>query len=181
MIHLNRIEEVNPALEIIIVNGFTVFGAFGIAIQGQEILGSWLGTNPNLWEHWKNSGQLPLKFASNHSVFQKAVHWIEGHDDVEIHCNVIGTDFQYSVWEALCQIPFGQTRHYLQLSQKLNIPHGARAVGTACGANQHALLIPCHRVVHKSGESGHYRWGDSLKSEILNREKIIAHPHQLLF
>ncbi|MBK7233495.1 MAG: methylated-DNA--[protein]-cysteine S-methyltransferase [Saprospiraceae bacterium] len=181
MIHLNRIEEVNPEIEILIVNGFTVFGAFGIAIQAQAILGSWLGTNPNLWEHWGKSSHLPLKLVSNHSIFQKALNLIEGQDDFDIQCNVMGTDFQYKVWNELCQIPFGQTMHYIQLSQLLKIPNGARAVGAACGANQHALLIPCHRVVHKSGESGHYRWGDQLKSDILHREKLIAHPHQMLF
>ena len=61
--------------------------------------------------------------------------------------NPIGTEFQLSIWEALKQIPAGQTTTYAQIAENIGRPKAVRAVGTAIGANPIAYLIPCHRVL----------------------------------
>ncbi len=91
----------------------------------------------------------------------------------------IATDFQRNVWEVAISIPHGETRHYEELADALSRPDSSRAVGTALGANPFALVVPCHRVLRKSGELGGYRWGIARKQTILrveaeNRENALA-------
>jgi AraC family transcriptional regulator of adaptative response/methylated-DNA-[protein]-cysteine methyltransferase len=74
---------------------------------------------------------------------------------------VSGTNFQTSVWRALLQIPPGTVVSYSQVAEALGRPRTARAVGTAIGANPVAFLIPCHRVIQKSGKLGGYHWGET--------------------
>lgn len=78
-----------------------------------------------------------------------------------------GTDFQIKVWDALSRIPFGSTTTYADIAQKIGSPKAVRAVGTACGKNTLAYLIPCHRVMTSSGDIGGYRWGVRRKKELL--------------
>lgn len=65
-----------------------------------------------------------------------------------------GTPFQQRVWEALAQIPYGQTRTYGQIAAEIGKPRACRAVGTAIGKNPLLILIPCHRVVSVGGLGG---------------------------
>ncbi|MEK9951054.1 MAG: MGMT family protein, partial [Curvibacter sp.] len=84
-----------------------------------------------------------------------------------------GTPFQLKVWEALLRLPPGRRVSYTQLATLAGQPRAQRAVGSALAANTIAYLIPCHRVIRESGESGHYRWGDERKSAMLAWE--VAH------
>ena len=92
--------------------------------------------------------------------------------DVELQTN--GTLFQEKVWQALRQIPVGQVMTYGELAQQLNT--SARAVGNACRANPIPLLIPCHRVVSKSGMGGFAGSRDGLplkiKARLLDHEGV---------
>ena len=81
-----------------------------------------------------------------------------------------GTEFQQRVWQALRNIPAGMTRSYAQLAQVIEQPGAVRAVGTACGANPIAVLIPCHRVLRSDGSLGGFHWGLDLKRQLLLRE-----------
>jgi O-6-methylguanine DNA methyltransferase len=81
-----------------------------------------------------------------------------------------GTDFQRKVWEALRQIPAGQTKSYGQLAADLGAPKVARAVGSACGANPIPVLIPCHRVLATGGGLGGFSGGLDWKRKLLARE-----------
>ena len=81
-----------------------------------------------------------------------------------------GTNFQLKVWEALLSVPTGQVLSYGQLAARAGNPTAARAVGTAIGANQIGYLIPCHRIIRESGESGQYRWGAERKAAMLGWE-----------
>jgi len=81
-----------------------------------------------------------------------------------------GTAFQLQVWQALRRIPAGQTRSYAQLAQDIGKPAAVRAVGSACGANPIAVLIPCHRVLRADGGLGGFHWGLELKQRLLQRE-----------
>ena len=89
----------------------------------------------------------------------------------EIPLDVKGTAFQQRVWQALREIPAGETRSYGELAASLGHPKASRAVGGANGANNIAVLIPCHRVIAANGGLGGYAYGAAIKTELLRREK----------
>ncbi|HMN30385.1 MAG TPA: methylated-DNA--[protein]-cysteine S-methyltransferase [Caldilineaceae bacterium] len=78
-----------------------------------------------------------------------------------------GTNFQLKVWEALLRIPPGDTTSYEAVAKAIGQPEAARAVGGAVGSNSIAYLIPCHRVIRKSGVIQDYHWGATRKKAIL--------------
>jgi AraC family transcriptional regulator of adaptative response/methylated-DNA-[protein]-cysteine methyltransferase len=84
--------------------------------------------------------------------------------------DVRGTAFQQRVWQALREIPAGQTVSYAELAERVGAPRGARAVAGACAANAIAVAIPCHRVVRNDGSISGYRWGVERKQALLERE-----------
>ena len=88
-----------------------------------------------------------------------------------IPLDVKGTAFQQRVWQALREIPAGETRSYGELAAALGNPKASRAVGGANGANNIAVLIPCHRVIAADGSLGGYAYGTQIKAELLEREK----------
>lgn len=94
----------------------------------------------------------------------------EGYDH-PVPLDVKGTDFQLRVWQALRQIPFGETRTYQQVAEAIGQPRAVRSVATAIGQNPIAMLIPCHRVIHSDGTTGEYHWGRDLKRRLLEWEK----------
>lgn len=81
-----------------------------------------------------------------------------------------GTAFQIQVWNALREIPAGQTRTYAQVAASIGKPTGARAVASACAGNPIALAIPCHRVIRGDGSLAGYAWGLQLKERLLALE-----------
>ncbi len=81
-----------------------------------------------------------------------------------------GTPFQQQVWQALQTIEYGETTSYGQLAQQLGRPTGARAVGHANGKNPIAIVIPCHRVIGKSGKLTGYAGGLDRKRALLTLE-----------
>lgn len=89
---------------------------------------------------------------------------------LDLPLDVRGTAFQQRVWQALRQIPPGQTVGYAELAARLGMPQGARAVAGACAANPIAVAIPCHRVVRIDGALSGYRWGVERKRALLDRE-----------
>lgn len=87
-----------------------------------------------------------------------------------IPVDVRGTAFQEAVWKALSEIPAGETRSYAQLAAAIGRHAAVRAVGSACGANPVAVLIPCHRALRSDGTLGGYAYGLGIKTELLKRE-----------
>ncbi|HTP83965.1 MAG TPA: methylated-DNA--[protein]-cysteine S-methyltransferase [Alphaproteobacteria bacterium] len=85
---------------------------------------------------------------------------------------VHGTPLQRRVWEALCEIPPGETRSYGDIAAKLGLARreAPREVAAACAANMLAVVIPCHRVVAADGRLSGYRWGIARKARLLARE-----------
>ena len=77
-----------------------------------------------------------------------------------------GTPFQHQVWKALCKIPFGETRSYLQVAQAIGKPQSPRAVGQACGKNFIPILIPCHRVISTDGRLGGFSGGHPYQASL---------------
>ncbi len=90
--------------------------------------------------------------------------------DAPLSLLVHGTDFQLKVWRALLKIPEGRLASYGGLAQEIKSPGASRAVGTACGANPIAYLIPCHRVIQQTGVVKGYRWGETRKKALLAYE-----------
>ena len=82
-----------------------------------------------------------------------------------------GTVFQLRVWQALRQIPRGETRTYSEVAQEMGQPKATRAVARACAMNRVALVVPCHRVVGASGSLTGYRWGVERKRNLLEAER----------
>jgi len=87
-----------------------------------------------------------------------------------IHLHIKGTPFRFKVWEALLGIPMGQLSTYGDIAGSLHHPKASRAVGSAVGDNPVAFLIPCHRVVRSTGETGQYHWGPERKTAIIGWE-----------
>ncbi len=84
--------------------------------------------------------------------------------------DVQATAFQRRVWNWLRSIPSGTTYNYSEAAKAIGQPNAARAVARACATNSVALIIPCHRIVPKSGGAGGYRWNSDRKRKLLNLE-----------
>jgi AraC family transcriptional regulator of adaptative response/methylated-DNA-[protein]-cysteine methyltransferase len=85
--------------------------------------------------------------------------------------DIRGTVFQRRVWEELRKIPRGETRTYKDIARAVGAPEAVRAVGSACGANPVALVVPCHRAIRTDGGLGGYAWGLARKKKLLALEK----------
>lgn len=95
----------------------------------------------------------------------------------QLDIDAIGTVFQKAVWDACSTIPYGKTKTYQEIALMLDNPKAVRAVGTAIGANPLLFIIPCHRVVAKSGSLSGFRGGLDLKRALLQLEGN-SHPAQ---
>ena len=106
---------------------------------------------------------------------QKIARLVDAPDQPQgdIPLDIRGTAFQLAVWDALCAIPQGETRSYAQVAAAIGKPKAVRAVGTACGDNRIAVLIPCHRVLRSDGALGGYAYGLDIKRKLLQREAAI--------
>jgi methylated-DNA-[protein]-cysteine S-methyltransferase len=81
-----------------------------------------------------------------------------------------GTPFQKQVWAALCRIPFGETRSYVELATQIGNPGAARAVGRANATNPICVLVPCHRVIGADGSLTGFAFGKDFKRRLLQLE-----------
>ncbi|MTI44378.1 AraC family transcriptional regulator of adaptative response/methylated-DNA-[protein]-cysteine methyltransferase [Roseibium hamelinense] len=89
---------------------------------------------------------------------------------------LIGTDFEIRVWQTLLRIPIGQASTYSDIAMKLGKPSASRAVGTAVGKNPISFVVPCHRVLGKTGKLCGYHWGLTRKRAILGWESGLTQP-----
>lgn len=86
-----------------------------------------------------------------------------------------GTAFQQRVWEAVREIPLGRTATYSEIAERIGAPKAIRAVGNACSTNHLAVVVPCHRVLHKDGSlSGGAHWGTARQQMLIDREVAAA-------
>lgn len=90
----------------------------------------------------------------------------------ELPLHLIGTDFQKQVWNALLEIPYGETRSYQEIAIRIGKPKALRAVGGACNRNPIGIIVPCHRVIGKNGSLTGYAGGLSYKELLLKHEKM---------
>lgn len=113
---------------------------------------------------WKNTTRI-----RDDSKAKQMVEQVFNSDD-RITLLLKGTPFQRLVWQALLTIPCGQLVTYQAIANLIQKPTAVRAVASAIARNRVAYLIPCHRVIRKSGDLGEYRWGRERKRRLLARE-----------
>ncbi len=119
---------------------------------------------------WKKA-----KFEKNQGTTGKVIAQIfGGAQKAPLPLFLRGTNFQLKVWEALLRIPAGRVVSYEDLAGSMGRPEAARAASSAVGDNPVAYLIPCHRVIHKSGVMDGYRWGSERKKAMLIWESAVA-------
>ena len=92
---------------------------------------------------------------------------------LDLPLDVRGTAFQQRVWQALRDIPPGETATYGEIAERIGAPRAVRAVAQACAANNLAVAIPCHRVIRTDGALSGYRWGVDRKRALLAREQAL--------
>lgn len=103
---------------------------------------------------------------------REIIEYFAGHRTVfETPLYLKGTPFQKKVWQALREVPLGETRAYLEIAKAINHPKAHRAVALANSANHLAVIIPCHRVINSDGKIGGYAGGASRKQWLLAHEK----------
>ncbi len=90
--------------------------------------------------------------------------------EFDLKLRLVGTDFQKSVWRALMEIPYGETRSYMQIAERIGNPKGVRAVAQAIGANGLAIIVPCHRVIGANHSLTGFAGGLEAKRFLLNLE-----------
>ena len=94
------------------------------------------------------------------------------HQGLDLPLDIRGSAQEQAVWQALRNVPAGQTITYGQIAKLLPLPATAQDVGAACAANVLAVAIPCHRVVKADGSISGYRWGVHRKRKLINREAV---------
>ena len=101
---------------------------------------------------------------------QLAEYFAGTRKDFDLELKMEGTDFQKKVWEALLDIPFGETRSYGQQARNIGLPDAPRAVGAANGQNPISIIVPCHRVIGANGALTGYGGGIERKRWLLGHE-----------
>lgn len=94
--------------------------------------------------------------------------------NLDMPLDVNGTVFQQKIWKELSRIPYGETISYEELARRLGNPKAMRAAGAACGQNPVGVIVPCHRVVGKSGKLTGFASGVERKEWLLNLERRVA-------
>lgn len=93
---------------------------------------------------------------------------------LDLPTDVKATAFQQRVWQQLRAIPYGETRTYREIAERIGAPGAARAVGRACATNPISVVVPCHRAIRQDGGLGGYRWGVARKERLLAHERGMA-------
>jgi len=136
-----------------------------------------LGNNKKQLERELKKEFAAAQFISNdknlNQWIQALIDYLAGHKPWPLlPYDVRATAFQRRVWNWLRTIPPGTTYHYAQAAKAIGQPTAARAVARACATNPVALVIPCHRIVPKSGGVGGYRWNSNRKQKLLQLEAL---------
>ncbi len=126
----------------------------------------------------KNKSDVPKALRQKTAILAKAEQQLELYfkgdlNRFDLPILIDGTPFQLSVWSELKKIQIGETRSYSDHAKKLKRPKAVRAVGTAIGKNPIGIIIPCHRVISKSGALGGFSGGLKVKRWLLKHEGTV--------
>jgi methylated-DNA-[protein]-cysteine S-methyltransferase len=120
--------------------------------------------------------EIPDHWIKNKDFFREAARQLEAYfsgklKSFDLKLAPEGTDFQKSVWKALCEVPCGETRTYKDIAASIGKPKAYRAVGLANNRNPIAIVIPCHRVIGSNGKLVGYASGLDIKEFLLKLEE----------
>lgn len=122
-------------------------------------------------KRWNPQTVLIRRRSPNEKVLAELGEYFAGNrKEFTIPLDSIGTPFQLRVWEELRKIPYGETRNYGEIAREIGNPKGQRAVGLANNKNPIGIIVPCHRVIGKSGALVGYAGGVDLKERLLKLE-----------
>lgn len=151
----------------------TPFGQCLVGVTARGIC--WLSFHENgsqraalrdLQSHWSGARLVEQPMASR-PVVNQIFSNVEKKQKSSLSLLLMGTNFQLKVWEALLRVPQGEVTTYENIGELIGAPKSARAIGGAVGDNRIAYLIPCHRIIRKSGLLGGYHWGEPRKRAML--------------
>ncbi len=151
-------------------------GSILVAATAVGVCSVMFGDDPQMFLHELERSFPHMNFREGDRRFQKVVdrvvRFVERPTKTwDLPLDIHGTDFQRRVWQALMKIPLGRTASYAEIARAIGRPSATRAVAQACGANNIAVAIPCHRVVRSDGSLSGYRWGIARKAALLKRER----------
>ena len=115
------------------------------------------------------------------AVEQLAAYFAGSLTEFDIELELVGTEFQRRVWNALRTIPYGETRSYGEIAEQIGSPGASRAVGLANGRNPIGIIVPCHRVIGSTGGMTGYGGGIERKRTLLALEKCLTPANLTLF
>lgn len=161
--------------EIRFAIGECSLGAILVAASGRGVCAIFLGDDPEALVRDLQDRFPRAELVGGDPEFEQLVVKVVGFVEaprlgLNLPLDVRGTVFQQRVWQALREIPVGETASYTDIAQRIGAPRSARAVAGACAANPLAVAIPCHRVVRNDGTLSGYRWGVERKRALLNKE-----------
>lgn len=152
----------------------TPVGSVLIAATDKGLCSVKLGDDPARLRHLlaEEFSQADIRAADLRDLRERILSFMEGEGGLaRLPLDIRGTVFQRRVWDELRRIPRGETRSYGDIARAIGAPAAVRAVGSACGANPVALVVPCHRAVRTDGGLGGYAWGLARKKKLLALEK----------
>jgi AraC family transcriptional regulator of adaptative response/methylated-DNA-[protein]-cysteine methyltransferase len=162
-------------MEIRFAIGQCSLGAILVAQSERGICAILLGDDPEALVHDLQDRFPRACLLGGDGEFEQLVATVVGFVEapavgLDLPLDVRGTAFQQRVWQALREIPVGETASYTEIANWIGCPNSVRAVARACGANALAVAIPCHRVVRRDGGLSGYRWGVERKRALLEKE-----------
>ncbi len=122
--------------------------------------------SPQSDPHWRENAE-PLR----ETIRQLRAYFAGELEAFDLKLAPEGTPFQLSVWDRLCEIPYGETISYGELARRIGNPNASRAVGLANGSNPIPIVIPCHRVIGSNGKLTGYGGGLPVKEKLLALER----------
>lgn len=157
--------------------GESVLGAILVAKSELGVCAILLGDDPALLVQQLQDKFPQADLVGGDAAFEQWVAWVVGWVEapkfgLDLPLDIRGTAFQQRVWQALREIPVGETASYADIATKIGSPKAVRAVAGACAANMLAVAIPCHRVIRQDGTLSGYRWGVERKKLLLEREAL---------
>lgn len=155
--------------------GECALGAILVAQSGRGICAILMGDDPDALVRDLQDRFRMAHLVGGDAAFEQLVARVVGFVEaprlgIDLPLDLRGTAFQLRVWQALRDIPPGETVSYTELARRIGAPKAVRAVAGACAANALAVAIPCHRVLRSDGALSGYRWGVERKRALLERE-----------
>jgi len=146
-----------------------------VAATAKGVCAIFLGDDPDLLVRDLQDRFPKARLIGGDAAFERLAAKVAGcvetpAPDFDLPLDIQGTAFQLRVWQALRDIPIGETVSYADIAGLIGAPKSVRAVAGACAANKIAVVIPCHRVVRTDGALSGYRWGVERKRALLERE-----------